>query len=227
MNAAAKPRVLIVFFTLTKQSGRVVDATARSLEARGCEVTTSLIEFTDKRWAPTLSQFPMKRPIQQIASVLTAQLRHKVGDIRIPSEAQAGDYDLVLIASPTWWFQTSMPIRSYLESPAARAILDGKPFATMSISRRYYGVNLRQQRRLGEKNGGRFTDETHFVAAGGQVQSMLSWLGYMKHGEPQERVMGLKMPPPNLQPSFEAQANAFVDGLVDRALQPAAAGAGE
>jgi menaquinone-dependent protoporphyrinogen IX oxidase len=227
VNAAAKPRVLIVFFTLTKQSGRVVDATARSLEARGCEVTTSLIEFTDKRWAPTLSQFPMKRPIQQIASVLTAQLRHKVGDIRIPSEAQAGDYDLVLIASPTWWFQTSMPIRSYLESPAARAILDGKPFATMSISRRYYGVNLRQQRRLGEKNGGRFTDETHFVAAGGQVQSMLSWLGYMKHGEPQERVMGLKMPPPNLQPSFEAQANAFVDGLVDRALQPAAAGAGE
>jgi menaquinone-dependent protoporphyrinogen IX oxidase len=227
VNAAAKPRVLIVFFTLTKQSGRVVDATARSLEARGCEVTTSLIEFTDKRWAPTLSQFPMKRPIQQIASVLTAQLRHKVGDIRIPSEAQAGDYDLVLIASPTWWFQTSMPIRSYLESPAARAILDGKPFATMSISRRYYGVNLRQQRRLGEKNGGRFTDETHFVAAGGQVQSMLSWLGYMKHGEPQERVMGLEMPPPNLQPSFEAQANAFVDGLVDRALQPAAAGAGE
>jgi menaquinone-dependent protoporphyrinogen IX oxidase len=227
VNAAAKPRVLIVFFTLTKQSGRVVDATARSLEARGCEVTTSLIEFTDKRWAPTLSQFPMKRPIQQIASVLTAQLRHKVGDIRIPSEAQAGDYDLVLIASPTWWFQTSMPIRSYLESPAARVILDGKPFATMSISRRYYGVNLRQQRRLGEKNGGRFTDETHFVAAGGQVQSMLSWLGYMKHGEPQERVMGLKMPPPNLQPSFEAQANAFVDGLVDRALQPAAAGAGE
>ena len=51
----------------------------------------------------------------------------------------------MLLASPTWWFQTSMPIRSYLESPAAKAILDGKPFATASISRRYYSINLRQQ----------------------------------------------------------------------------------
>ena len=120
-----------------------------------------------------------------------------------------------------------MPIRSYLESPAAKVILDGKPFATVSISRRYYGVNLGQQRKLGEKNGGRFTDKTHFVAAGGQVKSMLSWLGYMKHGEPQERVMGLKMPAPNLQPDFEEQARTFADGLVDRVLQPVAAGAAE
>ena len=47
-----------------------------------------------------------------------------------------------------------------------------------------------------------------------------SWLGYMKHGEPQERVMGLKMPPPNLKPDFEEQAQAFVDGLVDTVLRP-------
>ena len=227
MNGLAKPRVLIVYHTLTKQSGRVADAMAKALEARGCDATKALIEFTDKRWVPKLSQFPMKRPMPQIASVLPAQLRHKTGEIRIPSEAQSGDYDLVLIASPTWWFQTSIPIRSYLESPAARAILDGKPFATVSISRRYFSINLRQQRKLAEKNGGLFTDKTHFVAAGGQVKSMLSWLGYMKHGEPQERVLGLKMPPPNLQPDFEQQATTFVDGLVDKVLRPVAAAARE
>ena len=173
MNGLAKPRVLIVYYTLTKQVGRVVDAMAKEFEARGCEVTKAMIEFTDERWVPKLSQFPMKRPMAQIATILPAQLRHKTGEIRIPPEAQAGDYDLVLIASPTWWFQTCMPIRSYLESPAAKVILDGKPFATVSISRRYYGINLGQQRKLAEKNGGRFTDKTHFVAAGGQVKSML------------------------------------------------------
>jgi broad specificity phosphatase PhoE len=52
---------------------------------------------------------------------------------------------------------------------------------------------------------------------------MLSWLGYMKHGEAQSRAMGLKMPPPNLQPDFEQQAKTFADGLVDKVLQPAAA----
>ena len=226
VSGETKPMVLIVYFTLTKQVGRVADAMARAFEARGCEVSKAMIEFTDERWVQKLSQFPMKRPMAQIASVLPAQLRRETGEIRIPSEAQSGEYDLVLIASPTWWFRTSIPIRSYLESPAAKAILDGKPFATASISRRYYSINLREQRKLGEKNGGRFTDKTHFVAAGGQVKSMLSWLGYMKHGEPQERAVGLKMPPPNLQPDYEQQAKTFVDGLVDGVLPSAVAGAG-
>ena len=95
MSAETKPRVLIVYYTLTKQSGRVADAMAKALEARGCEVTKAMIEFTDERWVPKLSQFPMKRPFPQIASILPAQLRHKTGEIRIPPEAQAGDYDLV------------------------------------------------------------------------------------------------------------------------------------
>jgi hypothetical protein len=111
-----------------------------------------------------------------------------------------------------------MPIRSYLESPGAKAVLNGKPFACASISRRYYSINLGQLRKLGEKNGGRFTDKTHFVVAGGQVKSMLSWLGYMKHGEPQEHVLGMKMPPPNLKPDFEEQARSFVNGVADQVL---------
>ena len=66
MSEETKPRVLIVYYTLTKQSGRVTDAMAKALEARGCEVTKALIEFTDQRWVPTLSRFPMKRPVAQI-----------------------------------------------------------------------------------------------------------------------------------------------------------------
>src|SRR5262245_47310669 len=191
---------------------------ASALEARGCSVTKALIEFTDERYLPKLSQFPMKRPMLQIPVILPAQLRHKTGEISTPPEAESGDYDLVITASPTWWFQTSMPIRSYLESPAAKPILDGKPFACVSVSRRYYRFNLGQQRKLGEKNGGRWIDQSHFVVAGGQVRSMLSWLGYMKHGEPQKRVMLMPMPPPNLKPDFEEQATAFVDGVLDKAL---------
>ena len=218
MSANEKPRVLLVYFTLTKQTGRVVDAMASALSGRGCDVTKALIEFTDQRWVPKLSEFPMSRPFPQISSILFAQLRHQTGEIRVPDAAKAGDYDLVVIASPTWWFQTSMPIRSYLESPFAKVVLDGKPFACASISRRYYSINLGQQKKLAEKNGGRFIDRTHFVVAGGQVKSMLSWLGYMKHGEAQKRVMGLSMPPPNLQPDFDDQAQRFVDTVADQAF---------
>ena len=227
MSGQTRPRVLIVYHSVTNQSTRVVHAIAEELRARDCEVKTAMIEFTDQRWAPHLHQFPMKRPMAQLATILPAQLRHKTGEIVTPPEAQTGDYDLVLIASPTRRIQTSMPIRSYLESPAARVILDGKPFATVSVSRRYFGFNLRQQQKLAEKNGGRFTDKTHFVSAGGQVKSMMSWPGYTKHGEPLKRSMGLKLPPPNLQPDFDEQAKNFADGLVDRVLQPVAAPAHE
>ena len=223
MSTESKPTVLIVYHSYTKQTGRVADALARQLEARGCEVRKAMIQLTDERYGSKLfSQFPLKHPFAQISTMLVAQLRHKTGEIRIPAEAQTGDYDLVLIASPTWWIQLSMPIRSYLESPAAKAVLNGKPFATVSVSRRYFGFNLRQQQRLAEQSGGRFADKTHFVSAGGQVKSMLAWLGYMKHGEPQQRSLGLKLPPPNLRPDFEEQASTFVDGLVDRVLPPVA-----
>ena len=124
MTDETRPRVLIVYFTLTGQADRVADAIATALEARGCEPTKARIEFTDERWVKKLSQFPMRRPMAQIASVLPAQMRHRTGEIRIPGKAQTGDYDLVVIASPTWWFRTCIPIRSYLKSPAAKAILD-------------------------------------------------------------------------------------------------------
>ena len=223
MNAERKPKVLVVYFTLTKQVGRVVDAMTEALEARGAEVTKALIEFTDERYMPHLSKFPMQHPVRELVSILPAQLRHKTGAIVTPPEAKSGDYDLVMIASPTWWFQTSMPIRTYLESPDAKTVLSGKPFTCTSVSRRYFSINLGQQKKLGEKNGGRWIDQTHFVVAGGQVKSMLAWLGYMKHGEAQKRVMGLTMPPPNLKPDFEEQARTFVDGVADEVFGPAPA----
>ena len=64
--------MLIVYYTYTKQSGRVADAIAEQLEARGCEVTKAMIEFTDQRWVPKLfSQFPLKHPISQVSTMLT------------------------------------------------------------------------------------------------------------------------------------------------------------
>ncbi len=93
MSAAPQPKVLIVYYSLTKQTGRVADAMTQALEARGCEVTEALIGFTDERWDPKLSQFPMKRPIPQIGSILMAQLSHKTGDPD-PARATTGDYHL-------------------------------------------------------------------------------------------------------------------------------------
>jgi menaquinone-dependent protoporphyrinogen IX oxidase len=208
------PKVLIVYYTFTQQSGLVAEVMAKSFTANGCEVTKARIEFTDPKWSKRFSRVPMSWPALRISTILIPQRRRKTGEIAIPPEAQSDDYDLVVIGGPTWWLTTNMPIRSYLESPAAETVLDGKSFAGFSVSRRYWKGNMGDVRKLGEASGGRWLGETHFVAAGNQVNSMLSWLAYMRRGEPRERLVGVRMPPPNLKPDFEEQTKSFVDGLV-------------
>lgn len=212
------PKVLLVFYSFSQQTQRVVDAMARALTARGCDVAKAALELADSRYAATFSKLPMRHPLFQIVGMLPAQLRRATGEIRIPPEAERGGYDLIIFGSPTWWLTTNMPIRSYLESAAARRVLDGAPFAVASVSRRYYRGNLKSVRKLGEESGGRWIDDTHFVVAGGQVKSMLSWLGYMKHAEARDRVLGLKMPPPNLKPDFDEQASGFIESVAHQVL---------
>lgn len=216
MSADRQPRILFVYYTFSKQTGRVVDAMADVAAAKGYDVTKAELEFTDPKYRKHLDQVPMHRPMPQITHMLVPQRRRKTGEIGIPPEAQEGDYDLVVFGSPTWWLTTNMPIRSYLVSPEARKVMAGKPFAAASVSRRYWKGNIKDIKKLGEANGGRWLGETHFVVEGGQVKSMLSWLGYMKHGEPQERVFGLKMPPPNLKADYVSQAQRFIDDVAGR-----------
>jgi len=221
VNAEAKPKILFVYYTFSRQTGRVVDAMADELTERGCAVTRAALEFTDERFGERFStpNLPMRSLTSlRIGTILVSQRLKRTGDIRIPAGAEDGDYDLVVIGSPTWWLTTNMPVRSYLKSTAAKRVMDGKPFAAFSVSRRYWKGNMKDVRKLGEANGGTWLAETHFLAAGGQVKSMLSWLGWIKHGEAQERVLGMKMPPPNLQPEFPDQAKLFIDRVAERVL---------
>lgn len=216
MTPNTKPRALLVHYSFSQQTARVAAVMAESLAGKGYDVKRAALEFTDPRWAKRFSTVPMRFPALQIPTILLAQRMRKTGEIRIPEEAQKGDYDLVLIGSPTWWLTTNMPVRSYLKSSEARGVLDGTSFAAFSVSRRYWKGNMKDVRRLGEGCGGTWLGETHFTAAGGQVTSMLSWLAYMKRGEARKRILGVRMPAPNLKPDFEEQARSFVGRVAHR-----------
>jgi len=211
-----RPKVLIVYYTFTKQTGMVVDAMAEELSAGGYDVTKSALEFPDAHYGGRFSKLPMSWPIWNIVRMLPAQLRHKTGEIGIPPEAQQGDYDLVVFGSPTWWLTTCMPVRSYLHSPAAKAVLGGKPFGAVSVSRRYYKRNLGDIRKLGERAGGTWVGGTHFVSEGNQVMSMASWLVFMRKNEPRRRYFGVPLPRPNLKSDFTEQAQSYAHELADR-----------
>jgi hypothetical protein len=147
--------------------------------------------------------------------LLWPQLRQKTGQIVIPDEAKSGDYDLIVFGSPTWFFRTAMPLRSYLVSDEAKAVLAGKPFGAYVVCRRYWSVNLHEVERRGKAQGGKYVDGIRFTYEGGQIRSLLSLLSYFGKGEMRERSLGIKIPPTNLKPDFGDQATAFANKLAD------------
>jgi hypothetical protein len=216
-------KVLFVYYTFTKQTGMVVDAMAEELTARGCDVTKAALEFPDAHYGGRFSKLPMPWPIWHIVTMLVTQRRRKTGEIGIPPEAQRGDYALVVFGSPTWWLTTCMPVRSYLHSPAAKAVLDGKPFAAVSVSRRYYKGNLGDIEKLGEQAGGTWVGGTRFVSDGNQVMSMASWLVFMRKNEPRRHYFGVPLPRPNLKEDYAEQAKSYARELADKVFGSSAA----
>jgi len=217
-----KPRVLLVYYSHTQQAKRVSDALAGVLRGRGCDVTQAGIEFTDPKYAKNFKVFPFRHAVFGILPLLWPQLRRRTGQIRIPDEAKGGDYDLVCFGSPTWFFTTNMPLRSYLESDEAHAVLAGKPFAAYVVCRRYWSINLKEVRKRGTAQGGKYVDGIRFTYEGGQIRSLLSLLSYFGKGEMRERSLGVKIPPTNLKPDFGDQAEAFANKLADTTLEPSA-----
>jgi menaquinone-dependent protoporphyrinogen IX oxidase len=211
----AKTRVLIVYYSFTQQARRVAEATADVLRDRGCEVRLAAIEFTDDRYADRFSRFPFRRVYYDLFTMLPAQLRRATGQIRVPEDALADNYDLICIGSPTWWLTTCMPVRSFLKSEAAARLLKGKRFAAFVVCRRYWRNNLNTVRRLGVKQGGTFIDGIHFVYEGGQVRSMLSLISFLGTGEYRQRYLGVKIPPTNLKVDFSRPAHEFANRLAD------------
>src|SRR3954462_12745746 len=209
------PRVLVVYYTYTRQSLKVAEALADVLRGQGCDVQLARIELTDSRYAERFTRFPLRHAYLDIFGMLPAQLRGATGEIRIPDEATHGDYDLVCIGSPTGWLKTSLPVRSFLKSEAAGQLLAGKRFAAFVVCRRYWGFNLSGVRKLGIRQGGSYVGGIHFSFAGGQVRSLLALLSYFGKGADRERYLGVKIPPTNLKPEFPEQARAFAAELAD------------
>ncbi len=220
MDVGRNPKVLFVYYTFTKQALRVTEDMEAVFRDRGWDIERAEIEFTDARYVKTFSRFPMKHRYFDVLRMLPAQLRRATGEIRVPPQAESGDYDLVIIGSPTWWLTTCMPIRSYMKSSAAAKLLHGKPVAAFVVCRRYWKNNIKTVEKLAEGHGATSVDTTHFAYPGGQVRSLLALISYLGTGENHDRYLGVKIPPTNMQPADDDAARAWAAKLADR-LAPA------
>jgi hypothetical protein len=119
----------------------------------------------------------------------------KTGEVRVPEEVLAGDYDLVCIGSPTWWLNPAMPIVSFLQTPDAKRVLDGKRFAVFTVCRKIWWNNMRRVKKMAKKQGGEFVDGAAFCFQGSDLQSALSFISFMKNDANLDRFWGFKIYP--------------------------------
>ena len=103
MDTATKPSVLMVYYSYTHQTEKVIELMAEVLRDRGCETTLAPIEFTDPRYQKRFKQFPMPRPFLEVVAMIPAELGHKRAQIGIPDVVTERSYDFVVIGAPTWW----------------------------------------------------------------------------------------------------------------------------
>lgn len=212
----SRPRVLLLYYSYTGQSLKVLEAAGEAFRERGYDVHKAEIAFTDRRYAERFSRFPMRHVWIDFLRVLPAQTLRATGGIRTPDEVRSGRYDLICIGSPTWWRTTSMPIRSFLVSDEARTLFDDTPFAVFVACRRYWRENLAATRKLAEKRGGRYADEIHFTYPGNQIRSMLSLTSYLATGRYQDRYLGVRIPRTNISADQLVAARQFAESLSDR-----------
>jgi menaquinone-dependent protoporphyrinogen IX oxidase len=216
MESITKPSVLLVYYSYTHQTEKVMETMAEVLRDHGCDTTLAPIEFTDPRYLKRFKQFPMPRPFLEVVAMIPAELGHKRAQIGIPDVVTERPYDFVVIGAPTWWLSTDVPIREFLESDTATKVLDGKSFTGVVCCRRYWKHNLKSVRRIGTKRGGRYEEGIGFRYQGGQIRSLFSLLSYLGSGEYKERYHGVKIPPTNLQDYHLDQARKFASDLGTR-----------
>ncbi len=210
------PRVLLLYYSYTGQSQKVLEAAGEVFRERGYDVTTAPIEFTDPRYSGRFSRFPMRKVWPEFMGMLPAQTLQRTGDIRTPDAVRTGDYDLICIGSPTWWDTVSMPLRTFLTSHEARNLLEDIPFAVFVVCRRKWRKNLAGVRKLAEKKGGRYVDGIHFTYPGGQLPSLLSLTSYLGSGEYKDRYLGVKLPPTNISDEQLEESRRFASRIADK-----------
>ena len=213
MDQPSQPVVTFVYYSYTKQTKRVLDAMGDVFRERGWDVRVAPIAFTDHRWTGRFSTFPL--PLLKLVGMFPPQLRGATGEVVSPESAGQPGSDLVVLGSPTWFFRTSIPMRSYLKSAEAKNLIDGNAFAVMVVCRRYWSINGKNVRKRAEQLGGSHVGTHKFTFEGGQVRSLLSLISYLTTGETRQRYFGIKIPPSNLKDSDLQTARTLAGLLID------------
>ena len=134
------PRVLIVFYSFSRQTRKLVKAAEKGLVSAGVEVT--LERLIPEKYL----KFPFGSFLKTVYMMIITSFRKRMPVVKLSSRVFE-DYDLVIIAGPTWSFNPCGPVLSFLDTYCNRVLKGRKVLPVISCRRywRYHGTYLKKR----------------------------------------------------------------------------------
>lgn len=150
-----KPRtVLLVYYSYSGQTGVLVNRLAAGLKEQGIKV------FFEKLKPVNHLRFPVGSIFRTYLMMITTFFRHRV-PIKELSPKCSREYDLVILAGPTWSYNPSGPVLSFLDRDG-RDVLAGREVLPLISCRGYWRVHWWGLRKKLEECDARFSSPIAF-----------------------------------------------------------------
>lgn len=130
---AKKPKVLIVYYSFSAQTSSLVHRLGAGLESQG-------VSLVWERLTPLkMRKFPIGSIPATVLMMLTTLFRRRV-PIRALSPSSQDSYDLIILAGPTWSYNPSGPVLSFLDRDG-RAVLKDQQVLPLISCRGYWRMH--------------------------------------------------------------------------------------
>ena len=156
-----RPSVLMVYFSYTHQTKKVLEAMAEVLRDQDCDVTLAAVEFTDPRYEKRFESFPLKKPYREMFGNDPGRVPGQARADAIPDAVTEREYDFVVVGAPTWWLSTDVAMRTFMESDTAARCSKGSRSLESYVVAATGSTTARPCGETGRRGGG-FVDGIHF-----------------------------------------------------------------
>jgi len=193
---ATTPRVLIIYYSFSAQTSSLVHRLGAGLESRGITLVWEKLTPIEPR------KFPIGSVPATIWLMLATLLRRRV-PVQPISPLCREKYALIVLAGPTWSYNPSGPVLSFLDRDG-KEILAGRQVLALISCRGYWRMHWLGLRRQLERFGARVVNRlvfTHpveepwrtmgvFLKLAGRVPEKSRWLRrhYHRYGHSREQL---------------------------------------
>jgi len=149
-----KNQVLLVYYSFSGQTGVLLNRLAAGLKDQGIEV------FFEKLKPVKHLRFPVGSILRTLYMMLTTFFRKRV-PIKELSARCRREYDLVILAGPTWSYNPSGPVLSFLDRDG-KDVLDGREVLPLISCRGYWKLHWRGLQKKLVQTGAHFSNMIAF-----------------------------------------------------------------